>query len=223
MRKNNNTAPNSSRGTRRILELGAALTIVPWLVILISGKRTEENPTTAKETPTAQPEAHKDNRRNLWKKNFPWKPTYDLAVTVTEDMLSDHPEEGLTAVTHHCHLESFFASELRYSPQFEQIYKIMEKHGRTANPVALSNAFSCLQDYYQTLDHDPEEIVLQSNGETVNGKSAIYNGRKGHLAADDLGESEGKATRKELRLRCADIKTGRHNTTKIGLRNSLSP
>lgn len=162
MRKNNNTAPNSSRGTRRILELGAALTIVPWLVILISGKRTEENLTTAKETPTAQPEAHKDNRRNLWKKNFPWKPTYDLAVTVTEDMLSDHPEEGLTAVTHHCHLESFFASELRYSPQFEQIYKIMEKHGRTENPLALASIFGTLRDHYKASIRDPEEIVRNS-------------------------------------------------------------
>ena len=192
MRKDNNTAPNSPRGASRILALGVALTIGVWLVILISDKRTEENPTTAKATSAAQPEANKaakvidgfdaaaefrerhnralspeareDNRRNLWKKNFPWKPTYDLAVTVTEDMLSDHPEEGLTAVTHHCHLESFFASELRYSPQFEQIYKIMEKLGRTENPLALASIFGTLRDYHKASIRDPEEIVRNSDG-----------------------------------------------------------
>ncbi len=110
------------------------------------------------------PEAREDNRRNLWKKNFPWKPTYDLAVTVTEDMLSDHPEEGLTAVTHHCHLESFFASELRYSSQFEQIYKIMEKHGRTENPLALASIFDTLRNYHKASLHDPGEIVRNPDG-----------------------------------------------------------
>ena len=192
MRKTNNTAPNSSRGASRILALGVALTIGVWLVILFTGQQTEENPTTAKETPTAQPEAKKeakasgnvdmaaefrerhnralspeareDNRRNLWKKNFPWKPTYDLAVTVTADMLSDDPKEGLTAVKHHCHLESFFASELRYSPQFEQIYKIMEKHGRTENPLALATIFDALQNYHKYSLHDPEEIVRNPDG-----------------------------------------------------------
>ena len=193
MRKNNNTAPNSSSGASRILALGVALTIGVWLVILISGKRTEENPTTAKETSTAEreankeanviggssvaaefrerhnralsPEAREDNRRKLWEQNFPYKPTYDPAATVTADMISDDPKsEDLYAVTIHSELENFFKNENRFSPQFEQFYRILEKHGRTANPAAVANAFSNLQDYYRALDHDPEEIVLQSNG-----------------------------------------------------------
>ncbi len=166
------------------------------MVILISGKRTEENPTTAKETPTAQPEANKeakvidgfdaaaefrerhnralspeareDNRRKLWEQNFPWEPTYDPAVTVTADMISNDPKsEDLHAVTTHSELENFFKNENRFSPQFEQFYRILEKHGRTANPAAIANAFSCLQDYYRALDHDSEKIVLQPNGDPV--------------------------------------------------------
>ena len=112
------------------------------------------------------PEAREDNRRKLWEQNFPYKPTYDPAVTVTADMISDDPKsEDLHAVTTHSELENFFKNENRLSPQFEQFYRILEKHDRTANPAAVANAFSCLQDYYQTLDHDPEEIVLQSNGQ----------------------------------------------------------
>ena len=112
------------------------------------------------------PEAREDNRRKLWEQNFPYKPTYDPAVTVTADMISDDPKsEDLYAVTTHSELENFFKNENRLSPQFEQFYRILEKHGRTANPAAIANAFSCLQDYYRALDHDPEEIVLQSNGQ----------------------------------------------------------
>ena len=112
------------------------------------------------------PEAREDNRRKLWEQNFPYKPTYDPAVTVTVDMISDDPKsEDLYAVTTHSELENFFKNENRLSPQFEQFYRILEKHGRTANPAAIANAFSCLQDYYRALDHDPEEIVLQSNGQ----------------------------------------------------------
>ena len=114
------------------------------------------------------PEAREDNRRKLWEQNFPYKPIYDPAVTVTADMISDDPEsEDLYAVTIHSELENFFKNENRFSPQFEQFYRILEKHGRTANPAAVANAFSNLQDYYRALDHDPKEIVLQSNGEPV--------------------------------------------------------
>ena len=46
-------------------------------------------------TAPSRPKPAKTPQKPLERKNFPWKPTYDLAVTVTEDMLSDHPEEGL--------------------------------------------------------------------------------------------------------------------------------
>lgn len=84
----------------------------------------------------------------------------------------------------------------RFSPQFEQFYRILEKHGRTKNPAAVANVFSCLQDYYQTLDHDPEEIVLPIERETGVGMSAIYNGRKGHLEANHMGRAKGKLQRR---------------------------
>lgn len=58
-----------------------------------------------------------------------------------------------------------FQKQKQGFPQFEQFYRLLEKRGRTENPAAIANAFSCLQDYYQALYHNPEEIVLQSNGE----------------------------------------------------------
>lgn len=39
------------------------------------------------------PGYREDNRRKLWEENFLYKTTYDPAVTVTADMISDDPEE----------------------------------------------------------------------------------------------------------------------------------
>lgn len=84
------------------------------------------------------PEAREDNRRKLWEKNFPWKLTYDPAVKATADMIS--ADDDIQAVWNHYDLEKFFESDLRFSPQFEQLYRIMEKYDRADNPVALAKA-----------------------------------------------------------------------------------
>lgn len=123
---NENTTDNSAN---RLLALGIALTIGVWLVIMFTGKQTEENPITATPQPEAKekakaiggfdaaeefrerhnralsPEAREDHRRKLWEQNFPFKPTYDPAVTVTADMISDEPE-SLTARRNHFDLKA---------------------------------------------------------------------------------------------------------------------
>ena len=111
----------STSGARRILALVVALIIGVLLGIFLSGNRPDKETPLAKETPTAKhkskketalirsvsaaaefrerhnhalsPEAREDNRRNLWKKNFPWKSAYDPAVKVTQELASDRPEE----------------------------------------------------------------------------------------------------------------------------------
>ncbi len=188
--KNDNMNPNSTNSKFNLFASGLVLLAIGLsLGGFLSGKRSEKAPKEAKveeankeakvidgfdaaaefrerHNRALSPEAREDNRRKLWEQNFPYKPTYDPAVTVTANMISDDPEsEDLYAVTTHSELENFFKNENWLSPQFEQFYRILEKHGRTENPAAIANAFSCLQDYYQALDHDPEEIVLQSNGQ----------------------------------------------------------
>ena len=189
--KRNNTTDNS---TNRLLALGIALTIGVWMLILFTGKQPEENPTTAKATsaqPEAKakakasggfdaaaefrerhnralsPEAREDNRRKLWEQNFPWQPTYDSAVTATADMLSDYSEEDSTAVENHFDLKEFFEDEMRFSPQFEQLCRIMEEYDRTENPLALGWAFETLREYHRVMRKDPNEVRLRSNGEPV--------------------------------------------------------
>lgn len=186
--KRSNTTHNS---TNRILALGVALTISVWLVILFTGEQTEEHPTTA-QAPAAPPEgneeakviggfdaaaefrerhnralspqAREDNRRKLWEQNFPWQPTYDPAVMVTAEMLSDSPSNA-TAVRNHFYLKKFFDNELRFSPQFEQLCRIMEEYDRTENPVALGRAFDTLREYHRILrEENLDELVRRSDG-----------------------------------------------------------
>lgn len=206
MRKNNNTAPNSSSGASRVLALGVALTISVWLVILFTSRQTKENPTTA--TPTAQPEAkkeakaidgfdaaaefrerhnralspeaRKDNRRKLWEENFPWEPVYDPAVQFKPGM-------SMSAVEHHFHLKNFFENELRFSPQFEQIYRIMEKHDRTENPLALAGLFEVLTDYHKDSRYNPEELVRKSDGTPYLRNKTIDGPREPYTWEEKLG------------------------------------
>ena len=188
--KRTNTTHNS---TNRILALGVALTIGVWLVILFTGQQTEEHPTTA-QAPAAtpegneeakviggldaasefrerhnralSPEAREDNRRKLWEQNFPFQPTFDPAVTVTANMISDDPED-LKATNNHFYLSAFFESELRFSPQFEQLYRIMEEYDRTENATALAWAFENLREHHKARRENPDEVMLRSDGTPV--------------------------------------------------------
>ena len=189
--KRSNTTHNS---TNRILALGVALTIGVWLVILFTSRQTEEHPTTDQATAAPppegneaakviggldaaaefrerhnralSPEAREDHRRKLWEQNFPFQPTYDPAVTVTADMISDDPE-SLTARKNHFDLKAFFESELRFSAQFEQLYRIMEEYDRTENTLALAWAFETLREYHKASRENPDEVMLRSDGTPV--------------------------------------------------------
>lgn len=192
--KHNDTTQNSES---RIIALDVALTIGVFLVVFIDGKRPEETP-IAKPTPTSQPEspktekviggsdgseefrqrhnralspgAREDNRRKLWEENFPYKPTYDPAVTVTADMISDDPE-NLTPILNHFSLNAFFESDLRFSPQFEQLYRIMDEYDRTENPIALGWRFETLREYHMVMREDSNEIIRNSDGTLYGGNT----------------------------------------------------
>ena len=192
--KNHNTTDNSMKGKRYAMALGIALVICAFLGGYISGKRSakaitkaakveEVIPNQSKNKDEAtlvkggsaveefrerhnrdlSPEARENNRRNLWEKNFPWKPTYDPEVTATKELLYGQPDSR-AALDHHHKLKTFFESELRFSPQFEQICRIMEKHDRTENPLPLAGIFEVLTDYHKDSRHNPAELVRKSDG-----------------------------------------------------------
>ena len=179
---------STHNSTSRILALGLALVIGAFLGGYLSGKRSAKATTKVdkgEEAIPAQPEvkakakasgnvdmaaefrerhnralspeAREDNRRNLWEQNFPWKPTYDPAVQFKPGM-------SRSAIEHHFHLKNFFENELRFSPQFEQLCRIMEEYDRTENPLALAGIFEVLTDYHKDSRHNPEELVRKSDG-----------------------------------------------------------
>ena len=119
----------------------------------------------SQQEPEEEPEEEVDpaeaERLANWKANFPYKPTTDPDVVITEEML----EEGCgytPMFSNHASLRRFFETDLRFTPQFEQLYRILEEHGRGDNPVATGNIFECLRMYHLHSQKDPEEIVKGS-------------------------------------------------------------
>ena len=209
--KNHNKTDNSMKRKRYAVALGIALVIGAFLGGYLSGNRAAK--TTTKESKVeeaipAQPEANEaakviggrdvaaefrerhnralspqareDNRRKLWEQNFPWKPVYDPAVPFKPGM-------SMSAVEHHFYLKNFFENELRFSPQFEQIYRIMEKHDRTENPLALAGIFEVLTDYHKDSRHNPEELVRKSDGTPYLRKKTVDGPREPYTWEEKLG------------------------------------
>ena len=135
-------------------------------VIYTSGETPNFALPTPEETEVEKPEdlveAQKEAERLAnWKANFPYQPTTDPDVVITEEMLEEG--YGYTPIfSNHAALRRFFETDLRFTAQFEQLYRILEEHGRGDNPVAIGNIFECLRFYHLRSQKDPEEIVKGS-------------------------------------------------------------
>ena len=92
-------------------------------------------------------------RLTNWKANFPYKPTTDPDVVITQEMLEDGDP---TVEYNHMFLRSFFESEARFTAQFEQLHGILEEYGRGDNPVAAGSIFDSLRQYHRHLQKDHE-------------------------------------------------------------------
>ena len=103
-------------------------------------------------------EADKEAERLAnWKANFPYQPTTDPDLVITEEMLiPSNMAEPPTA--NHLFLRSFFENEARFTAQFEQLYHILEEHGRGDNPVAAGIIFDNLWEYHKYRQRDPDEL-----------------------------------------------------------------
>ena len=195
----------STSGKRKMIALGVVLTIGVFLVVFLKGKRPEEKTPTAKAQRELQepsplvefdaaahfremhnrslsPETREDNRRKLWEKNFPYKPTYDPAVKATADMIST--DDDFKPIVNHYYLEEFFESELRLSPQFEQLYRIMEKYDQTDNPIGLAWLFENLRIHHQLMQGNPEDYIIGSDGTPWIRRATGKPWTRGELAAD---------------------------------------
>lgn len=101
---------------------------------------------------------------------------------ITADMISNEPEDR-TAIKHHFYLKQFFegddAKELRFSSQFEQLYRIMEEYDQTENPAALGWAFETLREYHRIMREEnlDESITLPDGtpGVEIHGQTEAAN------------------------------------------------
>ncbi len=100
-----------------------------------------------------------------WKANFPWKPMHDPALKFDPKRhFGDLPKglinpqtwrprnsEDFQVADYHSCLKQFFEDETRFSLQFQQIYEILNEHGRGHNPAWITGIFHDLLCYKQTL------------------------------------------------------------------------
>ena len=85
-----------------------------------------------------------------WKANFPYKPTTDPDVVIPEGGKANFPVRR-----NHGYMRHFFENESRFTAQFEQLYRILEEHGRGDNPMATGDIFECLRRYQTNRPKDP--------------------------------------------------------------------
>ena len=118
-----------------------------------------EEPVEVEETEEDSVEAQKEAERLAnWKANFPYKPTTDPDVVVTEEMFEKG--HGYTPIfRNHGYMRHFFENETRFTAQFEQPYRILEEQGRGDNPMEACTIFECLRMYHEDRQKDPEEIA----------------------------------------------------------------
>ena len=104
---------------------------------------------------TAEDKAEAERLAN-WKANFPYKPTTDPDVVMTEETIKFSNPSSPAGI--HGYLKMFFQNEMRFTTQFEQLYHILEEHGRGDNPVAAGNIFNSLWCYHDYSLKDSDEI-----------------------------------------------------------------
>ncbi len=112
--------------------------------------------TEDEEEPEEEVDPAEAERLANWKANFPYKPTTDPDVVITEEMLEEG--YGYTPIfRNHGYMRHFFENETRFTAQFEQLYHILEEHGRGDNPMATGNIFEDLRLYQENQQKPPNE------------------------------------------------------------------
>ena len=83
----------------------------------------------------------------------------------------------------HGYWKEFFQNEARFTPQFEQLYHILEEHGRGDNPVVAGNILNCLWQYHEYSRKDPDEL---SGGRNRTREYAKTNGEVAEMFKESI-------------------------------------
>lgn len=111
-----------------------------------------------------------------WKAEFPWKPTHDPKAKFNPNRHLEISNPGPKSATdmatssNHRMLKSFFESELRFTPQFEKFYRILNEHDRGHNPVMVGQSFWAFRQYYNAaFENHPDDFVLRDGKKVKKG------------------------------------------------------
>ena len=98
--------------------------------------------------------------RKEWVERFPFKPTFHQEITYDPNIYGDQMRQ---LVKNHGFLRHFYASDLPYTEEFEQMYNIIEEEiGEVDNTIALGWTFNTLKKYHQAAQRDPDAIFREN-------------------------------------------------------------
>ena len=106
--------------------------------------------------------------RQEWIENFPFEPVHHPTITFDPNIYnpvgpggpSDDTPEGekmAKMIRNHGFLSAFYENPNRYSPEFEQINRILTEEGIEPDPIQWGWLFTHIGDYHKANQHDPEQ------------------------------------------------------------------
>ena len=107
-------------------------------------------------------EATDSNNREKWIDEFPWSPTHDPAYDVARiKKILNAKRDFREIIDNHQILTLFFNDRYRFSPQFEQTYRVLEKHDLGQNPILAIKLFNPLRHYAETSERSPDQMLSE--------------------------------------------------------------
>ena len=108
-------------------------------------------------------EAAEDKRYETWKMNFPWPQTHDPSIDQdsVKTLLTKRNSASVSLEQAHNRLKQFYSDEARYSPQFEQTYRVFKKYDMARDPIPLMRAFHYMRRYAEAESYMPEDFLIE--------------------------------------------------------------
>ena len=107
-------------------------------------------------------EATYSNIREKWINEFPWSPTHDPADDPARIKKIFNAKNYFSEIIYtHQILTHFFNDRYRFSSQFEQTYRVLEKHDLGQNPILAIRLFNLLRHYAETSERSPDQMLSE--------------------------------------------------------------
>ena len=107
-------------------------------------------------------ESTDSDNREIWIDEFPWSPTHDPASDLSRiKKILNAKNDFYEIIDTHLILTRFFNDSYRFSPQFEQTHRVLEKHNLGQNPILAIKLFNTLRNYAETSERSPDQMLSE--------------------------------------------------------------